>query len=92
MTGGMTGATDAMTEATGGRARSAEGTTGEATDAITGATGAMTGKTAGVAGLDCSGDRELDEQRPAAGDAGGRPGGRAPPGSRRSRRGGRARV
>ena len=40
---------------------------------MTGATGAMTGKTVGVAGLDCSGSRELDDQRPAAGGAGDRP-------------------
>jgi hypothetical protein len=59
-----------------------------ATGETTGATGAMTGKTVGVAGLDCSGNRELDDQRPAAGDARDRPDGRAPPGRRRSRRGG----
>ncbi len=66
----MTGATGAMTgEMT--------GATGETIAGMTVATGAMTGKTVGGAGLDCSGNRELDDQRPAAGDAGDRPGGRA---------------
>ena len=54
-TGATTGATSAMT-----------GKTTGATGATTGATSAMTGKTTGatvvVAGQDCSGNRELDDQ------------------------------
>jgi hypothetical protein len=61
----MTGATGAMTGATG----ETTGATGE----TTGATGETTAATGGVAGLDCSGNSELDDQRPAAGDAGDRP-------------------
>jgi hypothetical protein len=38
------------------------GETTEATGETTEATGAMTGKTVVVAGLGCSGDRELDDQ------------------------------
>ena len=37
-------------------------TTGETIAGMTGATGAMTGKTVGGAGLDCSGNREPDDQ------------------------------
>ena len=80
-TGAMTGATGETT-----------GATGETTGATGETTGAMTGKTVGVAGLDCSGSSELDDQWPAAGDASDRPGGRARPGRCRSRRGGRAQV
>ena len=50
MTGETTGATGAMTGATGAMAAG-----------MTGVTGAMTGKTVGGAGLDCSGNRELDD-------------------------------
>ena len=39
------------------------GATGAMTGAMTGATGVMTGKTVGVAGLGCSGNRELGDRR-----------------------------
>ena len=55
MTGAMTGATGAMT----GKTTAA---TGAMTGKTTAATGAMTGKTGVVAGLGCSGNRELDDQ------------------------------
>ena len=81
-----------MTGATGETTAAMTGATGETTAAMTGATGAMTGKTVGGAGRDCSGNRELDDQWPAAGDADDRPGGPGSTGRRRSRGGGRARV
>jgi hypothetical protein len=48
--------------ATGATAGKTTGATGATTGKTTGATGATTGKTAVVAGLDCSGNRELDDQ------------------------------
>jgi hypothetical protein len=62
----MTGATGAMTGKTTAATGAMTGKTTAATGAMTGkttaATGAMTGKTGVVAGLGCSGNRELDDQ------------------------------
>ena len=55
-------ATGATTGATGATTGKTTGATGAMTGAMTGATGATTGKTVVVAGRDCSGNRELDDQ------------------------------
>ena len=58
----MTGATAAMTAATGVMTGAMTAATGVMTGAMTGATGVMTGETVVAVGLGCSGNGELDNQ------------------------------